>query len=123
MSVDVSILRRYTSAVPAALNAETLVTDDRTSEAVQTLNFDNSILDVVNDPNPATLDRVIRLLKGGIDTGRSFFVNNMSSASDGRQKLPDPGITLAPGQIQFISIQRSGALLAHSFVVTFRNGF
>ena len=123
MSADISIIRRYTSAVPAALNAETTVTDDRTTEAVQTLNQPNSILDVLNDPNPATLDRVIRLLKNGIDTGRQFFVQNMSSASDGRQKIPDPGILLEPGQLQWIVLQRSGALLAHSFVVTFRNGF
>jgi len=119
----ISIVRRYTSAVPAALNAETIVNDDRTSQPVSTLNQPNSILDALNDPDPATLDRVVRILKNDIDTGRQLFVNNMSSGSDGRQKIPAPGLLLEPGQIQYLSIQRSGALLAHSFVVTYRNGF
>ena len=94
--IEVSIARRYTSAVPAALGAETLVTDDRTSQEVQTLNRANSVLDIVNDPDPAAgLRYEIRLLKNGIDTGRAFFTDGMSNASDGRSKIPAPGILLA----------------------------
>jgi len=123
-SVNVSINRRYTTAVPAALNAETIVTDDRTTDAVQTLNIGNSILDIFNDPDPAAgLRYSFRLLKNGIDTGRDFFSDSMSTASEGRSKIPSPGISLLSGQLQWFALQRAGALTATSFVVVFRNGF
>jgi len=122
--VQVSINRRYTTAVPAALGAETIVTDDRTTDSTQTLNRGNAILDIFNDPDPAAgLRYEYRLLKNGIDTGRAYFSDSMSTASEGRSKIPDPGILLESGQIQWLALQRSGALTAQSFVVVFRNGF
>jgi len=121
---QVSINRRYTTAVPAALNAETIVTDDRTTDAVQTLNRQNSILDIFNDPDPAAgLRYSFRLLKNGVDTGRDYFSDSLSTASEGRSKIPEPGILLEPGQVQWFALQRAGALTATSFVVVFRNGF
>jgi len=122
--LEISINRRYTSAVPAALAAETIVTDDRTTAAQQTLNRSNSILDIFNDPDPAAgLRYDIRIFKNGVDTGRAFFTLSLSTASEGRSKIPTPGILLEPGQLQYFVIQRAGALTATSFIVVYRNGF
>jgi len=120
--------RRYTSAVPGALGAITNVTDDITTQATNFTSGANSIMDVVNDPQPAAgLRYEIRMLIDDVDSGRAFFTDSMNPATEGRTKITQINITglkiHANARIQFQVVQRAGALTATSFMVTWRNGF
>lgn len=79
------LTRRYTRAAPGALDVFANATDDITAQAFARIPAPNSILDMLNDPDPAAgLRYEIQLLKEGIQTGRGFFTNSMSAASAGR---------------------------------------
>ena len=120
--------RRYTSAVPAALGAVTNVTDDITTQATNFTALANSIMDIVNDPDPAAgLRYEIRLLIDDVDSGRAFFTTSLSPLTEGRTKITQinpTGLKIhGNARIQWQVIQRAGALTAISFQATWRNGF
>lgn len=119
---NIPIQRRYTRALPGALNVDALATDNDTTLAVQQLNVDNDIIDMFTSPAPAAgIDYEIRLLKNNVQTGRTFFSNAMNPGSAGRS-IPGP-IGMSSGQIAYQVRQVLGALAAMSFVVKYSNGF
>ena len=67
------VVRRYTSVV-GTINVFNNMTDDVTTQAPFTLFSANVILDVVNDPDPATGTYEMRLLKNGSETDRKSVV-------------------------------------------------
>lgn len=114
MSSQVPIIRRFTSAIPAALNVETVSTDDETGQAFLRVTGGTAILDAINDPDPAAgLRYEIRINKGGIDTGRRLYTTGMSAASAGRMGVGV--IKLSSGDYYFRVLQRAGALAALSW--------
>ena len=116
------IMRRYTRILPVALNVDVLATDDETALAVQQMNGPNAILDMYSAPqNAAGVNYEIRLLKNGVQTGRTFYSVAMDPASAGRSAVGP--IDLTAGQYAYTVRQTLGALTAYSFVVKYNNGF
>jgi hypothetical protein len=116
------IMRRYTRAVPAALNIDAFATDDDTAQGVQQMNQGNAILDMFSAPQPAAgVNYEIRLVKNNIQTGRTFYSVAMDPASAGRSAVGPIDIT--NGQYGYQVRQVLGALTAYSFVVKYNNGF
>jgi len=116
------IIRRYTLALPLALNVFTALTDDITALTFQNLPQVNAILDMLNDPQPvAGLRYEFRIFKNGLDTGRAVFSDSMNPASAGRISVGP--IDMAPGQLSFQGAQRLGALNPSSIIVKFARGF
>lgn len=114
------IIRRFTAAI-SNLNQWVIATDDET-----TLSFvetqPNVILDVVNDPDPASGNRyVVGLWSGGTDTGVRFYSTSMSPASAGRVAVGP--INLKGGQYQFRVQQVAGTAANYSFIVKFNAPF
>lgn len=109
------IFRRWTRAAPGALDVFALATDDITALGFYTLGGNNSIIDIVSDPDPGALRYEIRLFKNGIDTGRSWFSSSLNPGSAGRVAVGP--VDISPGNIAFNVAQRAGALTAYSFVV------
>ena len=63
------VIRRYTLAAPAALNVFNNLTDDETGLTQYLILTGNTILDIVNDPDPAAgLRYEFVLLKNGNQT-------------------------------------------------------
>ena len=116
------ILRRYTRIVPVSLNTDVAATDDDTAQSVQQINSSNAILDVFSAPqNAAGINYEIRLMKNGIQTGRTFYSVGMDPASAGRSAVGP--IDLSPAQYAYMVRQTLGAVTAYSFVVKYNNGF
>jgi len=114
------IFRRFTRAVPGALNVFLLATDDITTETSYLLAQQTNLLDIVNDPDPAAgLRYEIRLFKNGIDTGRGWFSTSISPASAGRVAIGP--VTMKAGRMAFAIAQRAGALTVYSIVVKLSN--
>ncbi len=113
---DIPIFRRFTRAAPAALDVFLLATDDITALGFYTLAGTRVLLDMVNSPDPAAgLRYEVRLLKNGVDTGRSWFSDTLSPASAGRVAIGP--VPIGAGNIAFSVAQRLGALTAYSFVI------
>ena len=111
------IQRRYTRALPLALAAFLAATDDRTNLTF-TRTGPNQIVDVINSPDPAAgLTYVIRIEKGGVDTGVELFSEGLSAASAGRMAVGPIG--MRGGDYTFQVAQTAGALAAYSFVVKY----
>jgi len=116
------IIRRYTLALPTALNNFLPMTDDITQLTFQNLPQVNSIVDMLNDPQPAAgLRYEFRIFKNGLDTGRAVFSDSMNPASAGRIAIGP--LDMAPGQLSFQAAQRLGAFAATSIIVKFARGF
>lgn len=116
------ILRRYTRALPTALNVDALATDDETSQGVQQMNQPNAILDFFSAPQPASgVNYEVRLVKNNIQTGRTFYSVASDPASAGRSAVGP--IDLSAGQYGYQVRQVLGALTAYNFVVKYNNGF
>lgn len=116
------ILRRYTRVLPTALNVDITATDDETTQSVQQMNAPNAILDAFSAPqNAAGINYEIRLLKNGIQTGRTFYSVAMDPASAGRSAVGP--IDMAPAQYAYMVRQTLGALTAYSFCIKYNNGF
>jgi len=118
----VPIIRRYTRALPTALNVDQLSTDDETAQGVQQLNSNNAILDVFSAPQPAAgVNYEIRLVKNNIQTGRTFYSVAMDPSSAGRSAVGP--IDISAGQYGYQVRQVLGALTSYSFCVKYNNGF
>ncbi|MCI0527892.1 MAG: hypothetical protein L0Y56_10690 [Nitrospira sp.] len=116
------LVRRFTRALPAALDTFANATDDITGLTFVKIAQKNKIVDMVNDPDPAAgLRYENQFTKEGIQTGRGFFSTSLSSASAGR--IDPGGINLSMGNYFFSVAQRAGALAAYSFIVKFEAGF
>jgi len=114
----VPLIRRFTRAAPGALDTFALAVDEETGLTFIRITSPNVILDMVNDPNPAAGARYeIRIIKGGIDTGRRIYSLSIDPMSAGRIAVGP--ITLGPGDYSFSVAQRAGALAAYSFIVKF----
>ena len=114
MSANIPLFRRWTRALPAALDTFALSTDDITALGFYTLAGTRELQDIVSDPDPAALRYEIRLLKNGIDTGRAWFSQGLNPASAGRVAIGP--VPISAGNIAFSVAQRAGALTAYSFV-------
>lgn len=112
---NIPIFRRFTRLLPVALDAFLLATDDITALGFYTLAGTRDLLDIVNSPDPGALRYEIRLLKNGIDTGRSWFSDTLNPASAGRVAIGP--VAIGAGNISFSVAQRLGALTAYSFVI------
>jgi len=78
----------------------------------------NQILDVVNDPDPASGNRyTIQVWKNMKDTGKRLYSSAMSPASAGRIAIGP--IDISPGKLQFKVMQTAGTAADYSFVVKF----
>lgn len=111
------LFRRFTRAVPGALNVFLFSTDDVTALTFYQAISNNAILDMVSDPqNAAGIDHEIAMFKNGLDTGRHFFSGSLNPASAGRVAV-GPVDIIGPAQIQMSVAQRLGALTAYSFLV------
>lgn len=118
----VPIQRRFTKPAAGTVNVESLMTDDITSLTFLQLSTSNVLLDMYNDPDPASTKRyTIQLYKNSISTGRNFFTSAMSTASAGRAAIGP--IALNPGQMQLGSKQTAGTAAANSVICKFSNGF
>ncbi len=116
------IQRRYTRALPLALNAFLPATDDLTTATETLLTTPNAILDYVNGPDPAAgLLYTARLIKNGIDTGITAFSTNSSAASAGRSAIGP--IDVQSGNVSWSVAQTLGALAAYSFIVKYAKRF
>lgn len=113
------VIRRYTLAAPAALNTFGNLTDDVTTQAPFTLFAPNTILDVVNDPDPAAgLRYEFRLLKNGSETPVKIFSSAISPATAGRVAVGP--VNMSVGQYIWSGAQRAGALTATSIIVKYQ---
>lgn len=114
--------RRYTRALPGALNVDAAATDDDSGQAFQMINQDNEILDIFSDPAPgAGILYQIRLLKNNVQTGRTYFSGALNTASAGRSDIGP--VALSPGQISYMVRQTLGALAIYNFVVKYSSSF
>tara|TARA_B100001123_G_C15305672_1_gene1022609 strand:- start:1120 stop:1485 length:366 start_codon:yes stop_codon:yes gene_type:complete len=112
------VIRRYTLAAPAALNVFNNLTDDETGLTQYLILTNNTILDVVNDPDPgAGLRYEFVLLKNGNQTPVRVFSSTISPATAGRVAIGP--INMTAGQYQWSGAQRAGALTATSIIVKY----
>jgi len=112
----VPVVRRYTSVV-GVINVFNNMTDDITTLAQFTLFNDNIILDVVNDPNPATGTYEMRLLKNGHETDIAVFSTSISPLTAGRVAYGP--INLSKGQYIWARAPRSAVVVANSIIVKY----
>ncbi len=113
----VPVVRRYTLAAPAALNVFGNLTDDVTGVATFLILNNNSILDVVNDPDPAaTLRYEFILNKNGMQTPVSVFSTSISPTTAGRMSYQ---ASMSAGNYIWTGAQRFGALTATSIIVKY----
>lgn len=110
------VVRRYSSVV-GAINVFNNMTDDITGQAPFTLFAPNAILDIVNDPDPATGTYEIRLLKNGSETPVRVFSSSISSQTAGR--LAYGPISLSVGQYIWSRAPRSAVVVANSVIVKY----
>ncbi|AXH78467.1 MAG: hypothetical protein [Circular genetic element sp.] len=124
----VPIIRAYTTAVPAALNVRTVVTDVITGLQTQQLNRSNTIIDFTNNPdNAAGITHFEQLFINNLDTGVSMFSSNSSPTTAGRTLIgPIPisvGAAAGGKQISYFATQTAGALTAYPTLVKYANLF
>jgi len=109
-------IRRYTSVV-GVINVFNNMTDDSTTTAQFTLFEANAILDVVNDPNPATGTYEMRLLKNGLETPVKVFSSAISPATAGRMAIGP--VNMSRGQYIWARAPRSAVVIANSMLVKY----
>ncbi len=112
------VVRRYTSVV-GVINVFNNMTDDVTTQAPFTLFSPNTILDVVNDPDPATGTYEMRLLKNGSETPIKIFSSSISPTTAGRMAIGP--ISLSVGQYIWTRAPRSAVVVANSIIVKYAN--
>ena len=110
------VVRRYTSAV-GVINVFNNMTDDVTGQAPFTLFAPNAILDVVNDPDPATGTYEMRLMKNGSETPVKTFSSSISPTTAGRMAIGP--INLSVGQYIWSRAPRSAVVVANSIIVKY----
>lgn len=120
MSMSPPLIRQFDAAAPAALNVFAPSTDDVTK-----LTFlktpQNTILDILSNPDPGALTYTIELAKEFIPTGRRFMSSSLNPASAGRVAVGP--IPISAANWAFLVAQTAGALTAYNFIVKFANGF
>jgi len=109
-------IRRYTSVV-GVLDIFNNMTDDVTGIAQFTLFAPNTILDVVNDPQPATGTYEMRLLKNGSETPIKLFSSAMDPTTAGRMAVGP--ISMSVGQYIWARAPRSAVVVANSIIVKY----
>jgi hypothetical protein len=114
----VPVVRRYTSVV-GVINVFNNMTDDVTGQAPFTLFAPNTILDIVNDPDPATGTYEMRLLKNGSETPIKLFSSSLSPTTAGRMAIGP--ISLSVGQYIWVRAPRSAVVVANSMIVKYAN--
>jgi len=112
----VPVVRRYTSVV-GVINVFNNMTDDKTTLAQFTLFRSNIILDIVNDPNPATGTYEMRLLKDGQETAITVFSTSISPLTAGRVAYGP--INLSQGQYIWARAPRTAVVVANSIIVKY----
>lgn len=110
------VVRRYTSVV-GALNVFNNMTDDVTTQAPFTLFASNAILDITNDPDPATGTYEMRLLKNGSETPIKVFSSSISPTTAGRMAYGP--ISLSVGQYIWSRAPRSPVVIGNSIIVKY----
>jgi len=110
------VVRRYTSVV-GVINVFNNMTDDRTTLAQFTLFRANIILDIVNDPTPATGTYEMRLIKDGAETPITVFSTSISPTTAGRVAYGP--INLSPGQYIWARAPRTTVVIANSIIVKY----
>jgi len=114
--------RKYTRALPGALNVDANATDDDSAQSFQQLNDTNDILDIFSSPAPAAgVEYEIRLIKNNVQTGRTYFSTALDTASAGRSDIGP--VPLDPGQVAYAVRQVLGALAIYNFVVKYSSSF
>lgn len=112
------VQRRYSLAAPAALNVFNNLTDDETGQAQYLILGSNTLLDIVNDPDPAAgLRYEFVLLKNGNQTPVRAFSTTISPTTAGRTAIGP--VNMTAGQYIWSGAQRAGALTATSIVVKY----
>lgn len=112
------ILRQYNRAAPAALNTFALATDAFSGLTFTNVPRPNTILDAVNQPDPAAgLLYEIRLQKNFQDMATPLFSSGLSAASAGRVAIGP--INISPANWSYNVQQTLGALTAYSFAVKY----
>ena len=114
----VPVVRRYTSVV-GVINVFNNMTDDVTGQAPFTLFAPNTILDIVNDPDPATGTYEMRLLKNGSETPIKLFSSSLSPTTAGRMAIGP--ISLSVGQYIWFRAPISAVVFANSMIVKYAN--
>jgi len=114
--VALPVIRRYTSVV-GVINVFNNMTDDVTGQAPFTLFAPNTILDVVNDPQPATGTYEMRLIKNGSETPIKLFSSAMNPTTAGRVAVGP--ISLSVGQYIWSRTPRSTVVIANSMIVKY----
>jgi len=110
------VVRRYTSVV-GVIDVFNNMTDDVTGQAPFTLFAPNAILDVVNDPDPATGTYEMRLLKNGSETPVKIFSSSISPTTAGRMAIGP--INMGVGQYIWTRAPRSAVVVANSIIVKY----
>ncbi len=88
------VIRRYTLAAPAALNAFNNLTDDLTGQAQWLILGSNVLQDLTNDPDPAAgLRYEFVLLKNGNQTPVRAFSSTISPTTQGRVPIGPVNLT------------------------------
>jgi len=92
--------------------------DDLTSQSQFTLFQPNTIVDVLNDPDPTSGVRIeYQLLKNGLETPVKVFSGTISQSNAGRMAVGP--ISISPGQYIWTSKQVSGTAEGKSIVVKY----
>jgi len=110
------VVRRYTSVV-GVINVFNNMTDDKTTLAQFTLFEPNIILDIVNDPDPATGTYEFRLIKNGAETDVTVFSTSISPVTAGRVAYGP--INLSRGQYIWARAPRTVVVIANSIIVKY----
>lgn len=120
--LGVPVWRDFTRALPTALNLFALTTDDVTNLTFYRSRGNNTILDMVNQPNPTAGVRFdTALFLDGYDQNRHFNSVKMDASSAGRPSI-GPIPFRGPRDVAFSSAQTVGALEAYRFTVKFESG-
>ena len=113
-------IKRFTRAAPTALSTFALMTDDDTGLTYIQITKPNKILDVTNDPDTTSTERfMIKIEKGGVDTGRRLYTDSMKAGSAGRMAVGPIDVT--PGQLFFRCAQYGtvAGVEAYSMIIKF----
>lgn len=112
------VIRRYTLATPSALNVFANLTDDESSQAQFLILSGNTVLDMVNDPDPTSGYRYeFRLAKNGNETPVKAFSTSISPTTAGRTAIGP--ISMSAGNYSWRGAQRAGTLTATSIIVKY----
>lgn len=118
---NVPRVRRFTCAT-AAVNTYGWATDDQTALQELPIPIANTILDIINAPNPtgvgtrAEARQELELWKDSMPTGRYFYSDMLNAASAGRMAVGP--INIKPGKISFRYRHLAATSLeAYSFII------